>query len=702
LVKAHDEKQLEENAEIYLVSKKWLERVTARGSVARKTSKVEPEGDIGPVDNSDIVQQIIKDHSGKDFVQLKKGANRDDFELFPEEAWNMIVSWYGLMKGTMPIIRYAHNTNPDKTAIPHFLYEYHPPIFAIHRLWSDNNTLLSQKVKAEKPTAPIFVVSTSMRYREFLAQMKEAAQIEPTRKVRLWRVPRSLPAAEPIPPTAGAATPPSSRPSTPAPDTTIVPQREVQDTWKDLLLDVETFTKLQKGTERELIEMGDPTINPNYNGSMDLALIGLAENQALVLDEEVEKGSFVLTYVSPKYKAPNTRTGTSSFIGNSQPSSGRNSPAPGGYNTRGRAQKQGRVRGTVGLTNLGNTCYMNSALQCVRSVPELTKYFLSGQADADINYDNPLGNNGKVAEAYRDLLRDMYKDNSQPSIGPRAFKTTIGKHATQFSGYGQQDSQEFLGFLLDGISEDLCRIPKKPYLPKPDSTDEMVNNPAAIREMADAIWDISKQRDDSVILDLFTGLFKSTVVCPVCDKVSIAFDAFSSVSLPLPIETTWTHSVFYFPLNDKPRRLAVDLDKQASMNAFKDYVGLKVGVPAERLLVAEEFKSKVYKYYNDYEPASEQIGANDNVAVFELEAKPTNWPRPSKAKGKKGALAFGNDSDEEDVPSWDDPVAERMLVPVLYRRANPERGRFKKPFVMAPVPHFIVLTPEEVSNHLSA
>lgn len=47
------------------------------------------------------------------------------------------------------------------------------------------------------------------------------------------------------------------------------------------------------------------------------------------------------------------------------------------------------------------------------------------------------------------------------------------------SGFEQHDSQEFLMFLLDGLSEDLNRILDKPYIEKPDSTDEMVHNQQA-------------------------------------------------------------------------------------------------------------------------------------------------------------------------------------------------------------------------------
>lgn len=58
--------------------------------------------------------------------------------------------------------------------------------------------------------------------------------------------------------------------------------------------------------------------------------------------------------------------------------------------------------------------------------------------------------------------QDMWFGRESP-IAPRDLKWAIGRVREEFHGYNQQDSQELMAFLLDGLHEDLNRIKKKPY-----------------------------------------------------------------------------------------------------------------------------------------------------------------------------------------------------------------------------------------------
>ncbi len=67
--------------------------------------------------------------------------------------------------------------------------------------------------------------------------------------------------------------------------------------------------------------------------------------------------------------------------------------------------------------------------------------------------------------------------------------------------------------------------------------------------MASEAWEDYKKRNDSLIVDTFYGQFKSTLVCPVCSKVSIKFDPFCFLSLPLPIRKERQILLTFVPLD---------------------------------------------------------------------------------------------------------------------------------------------------------
>ena len=101
-----------------------------------------------------------------------------------------------------------------------------------------------------------------------------------------------------------------------------------------------------------------------------------------------------------------------------------------------------------GLLNLGNTCFFNTAVQCLAHVPPLTKHFFSEDLEAC-----PC----QVTREYQNVARQLFlKDHADP-VDPSGLLSAFRIRFPNFANANQHDAQEVIVLLIDIFEQSLGR-----------------------------------------------------------------------------------------------------------------------------------------------------------------------------------------------------------------------------------------------------
>uniref|UniRef100_A0A8C9NTR2 Ubiquitin carboxyl-terminal hydrolase n=1 Tax=Spermophilus dauricus TaxID=99837 RepID=A0A8C9NTR2_SPEDA len=256
-----------------------------------------------------------------------------------------------------------------------------------------------------------------------------------------------------------------------------------------------------------------------------------------------------------------------------------------------------KPRGLTGMKNLGNSCYMNAALQALSNCPPLTQFFL--ECGGLVRTDKKPA----LCKSYQKLVSEVWHKKRPSYVVPTSLSHGIKLVNPMFRGYAQQDTQEFLRCLMDQLHEELkepavaataglteardsdssdmaalddqpgeaqppsppsispCRTPEpdndahlrsssRPCSPvhhreghaklssSPPRASPVRMGPSYVLKKAQALSTGSRRRKEqhyrSVISDIFDGSILSLVQCLTCDRVSTTVETFQDLSLPIP------------------------------------------------------------------------------------------------------------------------------------------------------------------------